>query len=436
MLVRKTPQAAAATWQNITPPVGWTWDLPFNIQKLGSSYRVDPTFNLKTYAGITVTKTYWVKMASEGGSDGASGADEAHAFATIGFAISRADVDCVMIKAGTYTGYPSSQGWHGAGAVRSCQVIGYGGPVISAIDIVTSIITWSLVGNHYEGTYATSVGGIRDSSNLDVYGDEIPLALAADVASCDAAANSWWRNAGVLYVHTFDGRSPDANIKISIGTANGAMTAAITQYIEGISFHGGSGPAFNASLAGNGIKLYCKNCNFKNSSWWGTQDTFNITGGGGEVILQGCVSARGNGDAFKAQFSGAYVSNLAMIDCIGRYSGAVGNTNSNGYSRHGPGSTVAINTEFHHTYGPSMRDVNDGTLAWLLGCYAHDSLAAEGSNENFSCDNGTIIWLDGCRSVRAGNNDLVATAATGKIYYRNMTPANPTHAGGGTFAAY
>jgi hypothetical protein len=436
MLIRKTTGTvtvpAAPTWGNITPPAELTWTLPFAIQRHSQTgaIRVDPTFDLEAYANVTETGTSWVKMASEGGSDSASGADEAHAFATIHKALSYTSRSVVMVKAGTYSGYPSD-GWNGGHPNASFKVKAYGGAVIITMD-VTSALTWNLVGNHYEASYASNLASVYDFASPDSDGDATILVKAADAATVDSTPGSWFSTGGVIYVRTSDNRQPDTNIHCSVGSSNGYMTYGVTQYLEGLTFWGGPSP-FNANLAGNGLKLYCKNCNFKYSSSVAGTDIFVVTGGGGEVGLQGCVAARGNGDCFKMLFSGAYVSNLFMIDCIGRYGGLPGNTNANGYSRHGPGSTVGINCEFHHTYGPSVKDVNDATLTWLLGCYGHDSLVQA---ENFGTDNATTMWLDTCRSVMAGTIDVSVGNVAARLFYHNMTPAVPAYSGPGTIAAY
>ena len=108
------------------PDAAFSW-LPFVPQKLGANkFRIPASWNLASYASIAVSKTYWVKPAAEGGSDAATGADEAHAFATFGKALSKTDVDRIYVKAGLYgvLAYPTASNWANASPARSIAVIG------------------------------------------------------------------------------------------------------------------------------------------------------------------------------------------------------------------------------------------------------------------------------------------------------------------------
>ena len=416
------------TWKAVTPPAGWTWSLPFTLQRRKSSFRVVFPLDLKTYANITVAKTYWVKQAADGGSDVASGADEAHALATFNAALSKADVDCVMVKAGVY-----DPGWNNKQMTRSVQVIGYGGPVITRK--CAAALSWSPVGNHYEAAYATNIGSVIDAQNPDACGDYIPLVNQASSANVDATPGSWYYGSSTIYVRTLDSRQPDANIFCHISAANGRATNAVTLYLEGISFWGGSSPLL-ASLAVAGGKIYCKNCDFKYGSNTTATDAFTISGFD-EVIMQNCISARNGGDGFKMQVSGSLAANLALINCTGRNNGMTNSTNANGYSRHGPGNTIVVGGSYFGNYGPNIKDINAGTLTWCLGV-RNTTPACASANYNFAVGDASatpLLWLDTCASLGIVVKDLYAGPGA-VIKYHNMTPSVPTFEGGGSVTSY
>lgn len=180
--------------------------------------------------------------------------------------------------------------------------------------------------------------------------------------------------------------------------------------------------------------MYAKDCNFKYNGNASTNDSFSVSGLG-EVILENCVVSKSAADGFKLNVSGAVTANLALINCTGRNNGLITATNSNGYSRHGPGSTIVVNGSFFGNYGPNIKDINTGTSLWCLGVNCHDPAAAA-ALYNFGVGDTTAtakMWLDGCKSGATVTKDLyVGPSAT--AYYRNMTA--PTADGGGTVAPY
>jgi len=405
--------------------------LPFNIHKVGTTITVDPTWDLQAYAGITVLKTVWVKPALEGGNDASSGVDEAHALASIHAGLNVANVDRVMVKAGKYgiTSYPSAHHWNNATPNRNVEVIGYGGKVYSESAIEFESQSWSSVDNHWElsSTYAL---GVWDRSNLDANGDYTRLTPKASIAEVDAEVNTQWYDsvADILYVRTFDDREPDTNMMITLGGQNGGMNDAVTYYIEGITFQG----AYTFSpTPKDGSKLLMKNCEFK----YTIGDCFTSAGSVNSlIILEDCLAGPCFADCI--HFATTTVgTNLILINTVARNGGDPADTNANGYSRHGPGTTIAINCEMYGNWGPSMRDVFAGTKTWMLGCYNHDPKIL---THNFGLGDGNyevLMWLDSCISSGAAV-DLNASYVGNIIYYRDMTPAVPSTSGNGVVVPY
>ena len=421
---------------NIKPPDSKFNFLPFKIKRVNGAPTVEPSFNLRTYAGITVAKTYYVKAAADGGNDSATGADEAHAFASINKALTRTDVDRVMVKAGLYgvITYPISHTWNNASPNRNVEVIGYGGDVISTSSIEFASLTWNKVDNHYEASYTTTVNRVRDGHILDAQGDHTKLTVKTSVAEVDGAAGSWFYDAAadLIYVRVADDRAPDADIYCYIGAPNGRIDDAVTYYIEDITFYGGT-QSFLGSGNAVASKAYFKDCTFK----YATGDCISFTGGG-EVILQDCEISQCEADGIHLEVNTAQTANLILIDTTSRNNGLSTATNSNGYSRHGPGNTVVIGGHYYGNYGPNIKDINSDTYLWCLGVHNTTPACAADGAYNFGIGDTTAtskMWLDSCISDGTVTKDLyIGPSAT--AYIHNMTPASPTTNGGGTLATY
>ncbi len=408
----------------IPNPTGWTWSLPFNVLRASTSVVIDPSFNLETYANISVSKTYYVSTT---GSDGNSGIDENHALRNVKTAMNKVDADQVLIKAGTFRG---AEGWNNASPNRNMKIKGYGGSVILSLELTG--LSYAAVSSHYEATTATAITCVVDASSPDVYGDSIPLIPQANSAAVNTTPGSWYYDAGAttLYVHTLDSRSPDSNILAFINQGNGVQDDAVTYYVEGIDFWGGT-QAMGIVSTSASCNFYAKNCSFKYDRWTIQSNGIQMNGGG-EVILQGCVSSRNSGDGFKPIQNGAQGCNLALINCIGRTNGLPSLTSSNGYSRHDSGNTVTVNCEFFNSWGRNSHSINNGGKEWHLGTYCHDPLTTDSTSINFEIDDVSTMWLDSCRYAGALVADVYAgTNAT--IYYRNM--GTPVTGGPGTIVA-
>lgn len=407
--------------------------VPFTIKKHATrrEFRAS-NFDLQAYAGITPVATYYVKPAAEGGSDSANGLTEATAFASINKGLNIASAHRVYVKAGTYytQAYPKSQSWNNVATAQNIEVIGYGGQVISTVAVNPALFTWSLVDNHYEASHAYTFDRILDAKFHDSNDDFPELTKVTSIAEVDATANTWWYDAteDIVYVRTQDDRAPDADIWCMMSIPNGRMNDdGITYYIEGIDFYGGSNCFGSNPDTGETNKLLFKNCKFKYSNGDGV-----AFGKGFIVIMQNCEVARSNQDGFKCDTTGT-PANFIMINCIGRDNGYYGATeNLNGYSRHGPGNTVAINTSFIGNRGPGCRDITSSNY-WMLGCTTGPQIISTVGFSIGELNEGSKAWLDTCTSA-----DSVHISADGGCfaYYKDFDPASPTTGGAGTVTTY
>lgn len=416
-------------WTTVAPPTGLTWVYPFIIQRNGLLYRVDPSFNLQTYAGISVAKTYYVDRGMP--DDTGDGLSWATALQKVKTAIAKVDADRVFIKTGWYEyGY----GWDATSvANRNMEVIGVGGPVILSTNDPT--LVYALDGNHYEAAATTKIWLVVDKSSIDANGDYMRYTIKASEAEVDSTPGSYYWAANVLYVRTFDNRAPDANIlAYPTSTYCGVTTRAKTIYLEGLTFLGGA-IAFGAISASALCKLYARDSYF---GYCYNSNGVSITGCG-EAILQRCVCAKNKVDGFKPIENTGQYANVALLDCIGRSNGVPGDTSSNGYSRHDRGQSIVVNGDYFSNYGRNIHDINAGVgnpLLWGLGVKAHDCLATGANNINFgigtAANPGGVAWLENCISY-GSTYDLDAGAGATMNY---RLPFNPVKTGAGTFLVY
>lgn len=397
--------------------------VPFKIYKSGTGvFSITPSFNLQTYAGITVSKTYYV---ATDGNDLNNGLTPETALAKVNTAINKADADRVYVKAGWYT---HSNGWNSASPNRSIEVIGYGGDVTITRDVVG--LSWSAVDNHWEASYVSNISCIFDTSITDIHGDYQNLLRVPDVVTVDSTVGSFYYDAvaDIIYIRTSDSREPDADIHCQYGDIVGYINYPVTYYIENLNFYGGSRP-FLISSASALTKLYAKDCEF---SYGGDQNEGINASGGGEVILMDCLSVKCAGDGFKVQ-TNTIDCNFIAYNCKSRSHGKTGNTVINGFSRHGGGANVLINCEFYENFGPGHADINT-TKTWCLGENSHDAISAS-NRVGYSIANTVQMWLDTCQSSDNADGDMVASAGS-TIKYRNFTPTSPITSGDGTIITY
>lgn len=417
------PGVLGGGWKDVAVPDAAFSYVPFTIQQKGRVFRPATSFNLQTYAGISVAKTYYVDNAATGTG---TGADWTNAFTSLVTAMTQADVDRIYVKTGTYR---STTGW--SNPARSMEVIAVGGPVI----LDNNIGAWCGAFTAQDAHYISTVGGsktaaqILDGLNTDAFGDYTFLTLKTSAAEVDATPGSWWQTGTTLHVNTIDSRAPDANIHITMAGWGCTINADnITVYAEGISFYGGQRAAYiqNNSVAG-GLKAYFKNCQFKYSG----ETAYNGIGvlGASEFILQNClVSKNPTGDGINYHVKNGVATNAIEIDCEVRNSGDGAADQAS--TAHDGSSIVRINGKYHDVAGQCIADVGPTPgKFWLLGSELYNSTSGIGYYAAGSA------WLDSCYSHGNATYDLVNEAGI-TTYIRNFIGAKGVNNIVGTLTPY
>lgn len=362
-LARRRLGRSTAEWKKVTPPTDWPWTLPFTIQKRGRKFRPDPTFNLQSYAGITVNKTYYVDKSI--GSDAYLGDsfEAGHPLKTLKFAMAKADVDRIYVrnsKFGTLEAnvYPN----------RNIEIIATDDNVYITNDWCdNNHSAWTLVNSHYEatlGNYAY-INVVYDWSNLDANGLPQEYVAKASVAEVDATPGSYYYVYGSTssaYVRCFDDRVPDDNLYFSYGYSMNPSKDNVTYYFKGIKFKAGISLQ-SASVTG-GFKVYFENCVFMN----GGLIIYGMT-----AILKNCT-VYGGGDAFSLKVANTLVGYGILIDCDMKNKSNVATDQAS--TTHEGSVIVIINGKYHDVGGQCIADVQSTARSWLLGVEAYNSRTA------------------------------------------------------------
>lgn len=383
------------------PAAAFSW-LPFVIEQKGGIFR-PKRFDLQSYAGISVAKTYYVDR--ESGNDGNTGADWGNALATLNAAWGKADVDRVYVRDSVF--YYSEVKDE---PTRNVETIGVGTVMITS-DQGDTAGAWSLVDSHYETVMGTNtyVGSVRDYSWPDAYGLPRPLTERASIAEVDANAGSFYfvytpPNSNI-YIRTYDDREPDDDLFYPAAGPFSRTADSQTLYFENLEFR--PGMTIRNNSAAGGMKAYLKNCQFE-----------TMTIAGADVILQDCLGQKGeyrSGDMVNIDVRNGVLSHVVEIDCIMRYNDA-GGTSDQSSTGHNGCIIVRIGGEYYQISGQVVADVG-GCYSWLLGCVLRDSV-----REEVGFYTSGDAWLDRCEISGCDTYDL-ENAGAGRLYYRNLISA-------------
>lgn len=239
-----------------------------------------------------------------------------------------------------------------------------------------------------------------DALNPDKFGNNSSLRKVSDLAECELTPGSYVRSGGILYVHTFNSREPDANLVLGVtSVANLVLSDAGTYFFKNIKFFGGD-DGDNKTDSSNEIKIYRKNCDLAYSHNDNGQE-INLTHANSVIISEDCNTYHNHLDGFSYR-----TVNGVEINCTSNNDGHSGGGANNCSTGHNGSEIISMNCTFFLAENRNVHDVHEGTRRVLLNCAfggvinqddAYSSfnlgLGREGVNESVitTCENGVFL---------------------------------------------
>lgn len=298
--------------------------------------------------------------------------------------------------------------------------------------------TWTATAG---GAYTASIAGVTralDAKYLNVYGLLSELKYVSTADSTQIVAGSVFYNSTDVYVHTQDGRMPDANVLVLKNEGNEYIANKGTFYAEGISFTGSKRALqifSNPSTSASQVHAYLYNCNFTYGSIGEGLWTFNIA----STWSENCLSAFNSSDGFNYKstnnpiaqgvveinnqsFNNGFYQNKPKTPYIYNASSAhssidVVRVNCIGFGNAGPNyiDVSALSTD--STYGKKQYILNAGVTAYSsAGRYSSsDPNSGNADFQGGSIGGRTIVYCYGCVS----RSDSSFKAQSGSTIYRD-----------------
>lgn len=397
---RGATQGGGGGWADVASPNAAFSFLPFTIQKNGRSFRPDPAWDISAQISRAGGNRYVSKTGNDTTGDGLSWGT---AWKTIGKALTALGATanaCIHVGAG-YWGW-SDGGFNNNTTAVNRSFIGYGTCIIDGYYAQTYSLSSGQTYT-YESASTPTISAVLDYGASDSDGMPTRYTAKTSIAAVEAAAGSYWYDgtAHILYVHTLENNSPDADVRAQYGGNSFCKItgAGLSVYAENFTVAFCVVPVSAAStLYFNGVKTF---------HFIGANQHISLTSSA-IGYFKSCIRKSQVTAGVSSQEDLLYASTATIveIDCEGSYSGGATGTASNGTTNHVAGTNVVIGGEYHHTYGPPVGFVGSG-YAWLLGTYSHHCLATSANYYSFQMDE-AVCYLDSCRSDNS-TKDILAT---------------------------
>lgn len=372
-------------------PGGFDWVPPIGIWRVGPTLKTD--FDAQTWM-VPTTSVLWSSVSR--GNDTTGNGTFATPYKSINKAISMmTGATTIYVEAGIYD---RNNCWKATSPQHDCNVIAVGGPVVSSMRWEGG--SWTLTTSGTYSTARSTASLVVDKADIDSYGVARRLKKVASQALCEAEVRTWATDGTTVWVHTFDGRSPDANVLVMIDLANGYMAHDKKVFCRGIEFEGGLSGGFaqsSAALTVNTTVVF-ESCKFSFSKVNGLSAV-----GAGLCISSNCMAFGNLADGYNYHRGANLVDVKAIeINCTAFSNGdpTDASDNDNGSTAHESCRVVRVGTLVDGTQGPQFADI-DASMSWNIGCIAGASSASNLTSQNvgFQAMGTAQVWLDGCTST-------------------------------------
>ena len=411
----------------VTLPEGFDAESPVQITRLGyGNYTTD--FALDDYITAPAT-TYYLAPDGDDSNDGLTAGAPKKSLSALVTAINAApEPTTFILAAGAYVG---TDGLQGVSIGFDCNILCPDGAAVFRPAVATEWTKTSGRTNLWQATQAGNPAGV-DLTEIDEFG--IPRRLqfisGGDIAAADATPGSIAFSGSTAYVHTYDGREPDANILVfETGTNGWVQTSARNVTMQNVLFWGWEQPALiNHSGGGRYIFDGC-DFNYSRSSKNGFETSSSSTSGM-IVILHKSRAAYNRYDGFG--YRGSH--RLVEIECLGVWNGwGDTNPNDNGSTTHGSVRAIRVMGVYRNNDDRNVHDINS-TRNVMYGSIAGDAMNALTTpydNAAFICGgasgtDSTRSWLIECTATGGSISDAVVHGTGALMVLDNCTGFNNT----------
>lgn len=393
------------TWRSLlTLPGGFPWSPSFDV-RTGRGRRYSTSLNPTSLRTAPVT-TIYVSTTGNNANSGATPALAKRNFAPgTGAYSSISGATRIVVEAGDYY---NDQGWRGLAMTTETtylEIVASGGRVRMLSQ--EAALTYSSAGSGaYSATLATAPFGVFDEAQVDAYGSGTWLTQQANLAAVQASGG-WFHSAGVLYVKTYDARSPDRWVCAAQTGKNGFVgnSASLSTYHSGVDWIG-----FVTGIhAVNSNRTIIEDCRAIASQTDGLRVAACTDG----YLFRSEAHASYNGDGILYGATG----NILEVDCVGISNGWSASDTSNASTAHGA-TVIRCGGVYLNSKGPNVADVIS-SKSLTLGARIETSRGAGVQGTNVASDGATgKMWLADCL-LDGSTYDLYTLNAGSVIYTRN-----------------
>lgn len=389
----------------IALPSGFPWSPSFGIGGgPGRGYRPGlASASLRT----TPVTTIYVSTTGNNANSGATPALAKRNFAPgTGAYSSISGATRIVVEAGDYY---NDQGWRGLAMTTETtylEIVASGGRVRMLSQEAS--LTYSSAGSDaYSATLATAPFGVFDEAQVDAYGSGTWLTQQANLAAVQASGG-WFHSAGVLYVKTYDARSPDRWVCAAQTGKNGFVgnSASLSTYHSGVDWIG----FVTGIYAVNSNRTIIEDCRAIASQ----TDGLRVAACTDAYLFRSEAHASYNGDGILHGATG----NILEVDCVGLSNGWSASDTSNASTAHGA-TVIRCGGVYVNSKGPNVADVVS-SKSLTLGARIGTSRGAGVQSTNVASDGATgKMWLADCLISGGSTYDMYTLNAGSTIYTRN-----------------
>lgn len=343
------------------------------------------------------------------GSDANNGLSWATAFATVDFALSRPDVDVVIVRATTYKldGVQQGMGLYTGSRDIVLATEEQGRTAQFTCAIATAWAPYLANPNVYE---SDALGGtavdVLDTGQVNDVNDYLSLTPVATITDVENTPGSWTQTGGRVYVRLLYDRVPDTSIWPLRLLFQRVQAPGVRFFVRDIHFIGGTGGALSVREGDADTVVFAMNCAYTNCP---NGDGFDVSSQG-LMINVNCRASSNFNDGFNYHEDSAFLSCSAIeVNCQGIGNLAVGD--GQGSSAHEATKIFRINGLYQQNNGPGIVDINS-VQSFNVGCVCRVNIgnpdpSLRGGGYMFS--NTVQAWLDACVSYNnVQPNALVA----------------------------